>query len=157
MLPTEHCAGNRSCQVIFTFHEGTTMKTRTAVARDIDEYIAGFPPDVQRIMEQIRATIRRAAPGTEESISYRIPAFKLHGTYLVYFAGFKKHIGLYPAPVNAPELKNELAPYAAGKATVQFQLDEPIPFGLITKIVKSRAKENLNRAAAKTKRKRSGS
>ena len=132
------------------------MKATAAVARDIDEYIAGFPPDVQRIMEQIRATIRKAAPGTEESISYRIPTFKLNGTYLVYFAGFKKHIGMYPAPLNAPELKNDLAPYAAGKGTVQFQLDEPIPFGVIAKMVRFRVRENLKRAEARGKRKRPG-
>lgn len=133
------------------------MKATAAVARDIDEYIAGFPPDVQRIMEQIRATIRKAAPGAEESISYRIPTFKLNGTYVVYFAGFKKHIGMYPAPLNAPELKNELAPYAAGKGTVQFQLDEPIPFGVIAKMVRFRVKENLKRAEARAKGKRAGS
>lgn len=133
------------------------MKATAAVARDIDEYIAGFPPDVQRIMEQIRATIRKAAPGAEESISYRIPTFKLNGTYVVYFAGFKKHIGMYPAPLNAPELKNELAPYAAGKGTVQFQLDQPIPFGIIAKMVRFRVKENLKRAEARAKGKRAGS
>ena len=132
------------------------MTGRTAPA-SIDEYIAGFPPDVQRIMEQIRATIRKAAPGAEESISYRIPTFKLNGTYVVYFAGFKKHIGMYPAPLNAPELKNELAPYAAGKGTVQFQLDEPIPFGVIAKMVRFRVKENQKRAEARAKGKRAGS
>ena len=133
------------------------MKTTAAVARDIDEYIAGFPPEVQRIMEQIRATIRKAAPGAEESISYRIPTFKLNGTALVYFAGFKKHIGMYPAPLTAPELEKELAPYAAGKGTVQFQLDEPIPFGVIAKMVRFKVKENVKRAEARAKAKRAGS
>ena len=100
---------------------------KTPPPKTIDEYIAGFPADVQRIMEQVRATIRKAAPEATESISYRIPTFKLHGSYLVYFAGHTRHIGVYPAPVDAPALKKELAPYAAGKGTVQFPLDKPIP------------------------------
>lgn len=130
------------------------MKTKTAAPKTIDEYIAGFPADVQRIMEQVRTTIRKAAPAATEAISYRIPAFMLHGSYLVYFAGHTKHIGVYPAPVNAPELKKELAPYATGKGTVQFPLDRPIPLDVITKIVKFREKENAAKAAAKTNKKR---
>lgn len=125
---------------------------KTPPPKTIDEYIAGFPPEVQRIMEQVRATIRKAAPDATESISYRIPTFKLHGSYLVYFAGHTKHIGVYPAPVDAPALKKELAPYATGKGTVQFAMDKPIPTDVITKIVKYRAKENLERNAAKAKK-----
>lgn len=125
---------------------------KTPPPKTIDEYIAGFPPEVQRIMEQVRATIRKAAPDATESISYRIPTFKLHGSYLVYFAGHTKHIGVYPAPVDAPALKKELAPYATGKGTVQFPMDKPIPTDVITKIVKYRAKENLERNAAKAKK-----
>ncbi len=129
------------------------MKTATAQPKTIDEYIAGFPPDTQRLLRQVRATIRRAAPDATEDISYRIPTFRLHGSYLVYFAGHTKHIGVYPAPVNAPALKKTLAPYATGKGTVQFPLDRPIPFDVITRIVQFRAKQNLEKAAAKTKKK----
>jgi uncharacterized protein YdhG (YjbR/CyaY superfamily) len=125
------------------------MKATTTAAKNIDEYIAAAPDDVQEILENIRLTIRKAAPGVEEKISYRIPAFRLNGRYLIYFAVFKKHIGLYPAPTGTAELKAKLAPYRAGKATVQFPLDEPIPFGLISKMTKFMAKQSV--AAAKAK------
>jgi len=123
------------------------MTAKPAVPRDIDEYIAGFAPDVQRILERVRATIRKAAPGAGETISYRIPTFTLHDSYLVYFAGHAKHVGVYPAPVEAPELKKALASYATGRGTVQFPYDKPIPFDVIEKIVRFRAKENLEKAA----------
>ncbi|HJU69761.1 MAG TPA: DUF1801 domain-containing protein [Gemmatimonadaceae bacterium] len=129
------------------------MKTSNTPPSTIDEYIAGFPPDVRRVLDDVRATIRKAAPDATEAISYRIPTFTLHGSYLVYFAAHAKHIGVYPAPVDAPEMKKLLAPYAAGKGTVQFPLDKPIPFDVITKIVQFRAKDNLAKAAAKTKKK----
>lgn len=122
-------------------------------AENMDEYIAGFPAVVQRILQQIRTAIRTAAPEAEETISYRIPAFKLRGRYLVYFAGFKKHVGLYPAPTGDAKFKKQLSPYMSGKATVKFLLDEPLPLALIRKIVKSRAKENQERAAARGKKK----
>ena len=102
----------------------------------VDDYIAGFPKNVREILRKIRKTIRAAAPDAEESISYRIPTYKLNGP-LIYFAAFKKHIGLYPvtAPVKA-KFKKELAGYKGGKGTVQFPLDEPIPYALIARIVK---------------------
>src|SRR5687767_11127912 len=125
---------------------------RTAPA-SIDEYIAGFPADVQALLEKVRATIRKAEPDAEETISYQIPSFTLKGQYLIYFAGYKKHIGVYPAPVGNPEFKEDLSDYAAGKGTVRFPLDKPIPLDLIRKIVKFRAKEALARAAAKAKQK----
>jgi len=128
------------------------MNSKTAPPKNIDDYIATFPPDVQRILKQVRATIRTAAPDATEAISYRIPTFRLHGSYLIYFAGHTKHVGVYPAPVDAPELKKLLAPYATGKGTVQFPLDKPIPVDVITRIVKFRAKENLRKAAATAKR-----
>ena len=121
--------------------------------KDIDEYIAGFPNDVQQILEKIRMTIRKAVPDAEETISYQIPTFTLKGRYFIYFAGFKKHIGLYPAPIGNPEFKEELSVYGAGKGTAKFPLDKPIPFDLVRKIVKFRAKENLERARAKGKKK----
>ena len=117
------------------------------------EYIAGFPPEVQKILKKIRLTIRKAAPGAEEKISYGIPTFTLKGQYLIYFAGYQKHVSLYPAPRGAEKFKKELAGYAGGKGTVRFPLDQPIPFDLITKIVKFRIKENLERAKAKGKKK----
>ena len=125
------------------------MKTNTIAS--IDAYISEFPADVQKILRAIRKTIRQAAPNAQEAISYRIPAFTLDGP-LIYFAGFKKHIGLYPAPRSAPGFRKELARYEGGKGTVQFPLDEPIPFELITRIVKFRAKENAKLAAARRKK-----
>ena len=125
------------------------MKTDQTAPKNIDEYIAHFPHDVQEILEKIRMTIRKAAPEAEETISYQMPTFTLKGKYLVYFAAFKKHIGFYPAPIGNAEFKEELSVYGAGRGTVKFPLDKPIPFDLISKIVKFRAKENLERAEAK--------
>ena len=125
------------------------MKTNASAPRDVDEYIAGFPNEVRTILEKVRTTIRKAAPGAQEKISYRIPTFTLDGKYLIYFAAFQKHVGLYPAPRGAEEFKEELAAYGGGKGTVQFSFDKPIPFGLITRIVKFRIKENLARAKAR--------
>ncbi len=114
----------------------------------IDEYIAGFSPDIQTILEKIRATIRRAAPGAEEAIKYRMPTFTLHGN-LVHFAAFKNHIGFYPVPTGIEKFKQELSAYKSAKGSVQFPLDKPIPYGLIGRIVKFRVKENLARAKGK--------
>jgi uncharacterized protein YdhG (YjbR/CyaY superfamily) len=124
------------------------MKREKAIAKDINEYIAGFPESVRGILEALRATIKEAVPGAEETISYAIPAFKLKGRILVYFAGFKNHIGLYPAPRENEAFKKELSGYKGGKGTVQFPLTEPIPLPLVAKIVKFRAKENLEKAKA---------
>ncbi len=115
--------------------------------KDIDEYIAGFPKDTQKNLEQIRAAIKKAAPGAEETISYAMPTFKLKGRYLVYFAGYKNHIGLYPAPRGNEAFKKDLSVFKGGKGTVQFPLDKPMPLNLITRIVKFRIKENLEKAA----------
>jgi uncharacterized protein YdhG (YjbR/CyaY superfamily) len=121
--------------------------------KNIDEYIAGFPNDVQEILEEIRMAIRKATPDAQETISYQIPTFTLKGRYLVHFAAFKKHIGFYPAPIGNAEFKEELSVYGSGKGTAKFLLDQPIPFDLIRKIVKFRAKENLERAKAKGNKK----
>ncbi len=106
-------------------------------ADTVDDYIAGFPKDVQKILRKIRRTIRAAAPGAEETISYSIPTYKLNGRPLIYFAAFKSHIGLYPvtAPVKA-KFRKELSGYKGGQGTVRFPLDEPIPYALIARIVK---------------------
>ena len=123
------------------------MKIDQTGPKNIDEYIAGFPPDVQEILEKIRLTIRKAAPGAEETIKYQMPTFTLHGN-LVYFAAFKTHIGFYPIPTGIEKFKKELAPYKQGKGSVQFPLDQPIPYGLISKIVKFRVQENMAKTAS---------
>jgi len=128
------------------------MKPDQAVPKTIDEYIAGFPNDVQDILQKIRMTIRKAAPESEETISYKMPAFTLNGN-LVYFAGFEKHIGFYPIPTGIDKFKKELSVYKQGKGSVQFPLDKPIPYNLISKIVKFRVKENLDRVKSKQKKK----
>jgi uncharacterized protein YdhG (YjbR/CyaY superfamily) len=118
----------------------------------IDAYIAGFPPDVQAILEKVRATIRKAAPDAEETIKYRMPTFTLKGN-LVHFAGFQRHIGFYPVPTGIEAFKKELSVYVQGRGSVQFPLDKPIPYSLITRIVKFRVKENSAKAKAKGKKK----
>ena len=128
------------------------MKTKQSAPATIDEYIAGFPPDVQAILQKIRSTIRKAAPSAEETIKYQIPTFTLQGN-LVHFAAFKKHIGFYPTPAGTEKFKKELAVYKSAKGSVQFPLDQPIPYGLISKIVKFRVKENLAKAETKGKKK----
>ena len=116
---------------------------------DIDAYIADFPGDVQTIMRQFRKTIMKAAPEATESISYGIAAFSLYGRPLVYFAGFKRHIGFYATPTGHEQFKEDFAPYKTGKGSVQFPLDKPMPYDLVTKVVKFRAKENAERALIK--------
>ena len=121
-----------------------------STAKNIDEYIAGFPPGTREILEKVRATIRAAAPEAEETINYAIPTFTLKGN-LVHFAGFKNHIGFYPTPSGIEKFKNELAEYEGAKGSVKFPLDQPMPYDLISEIVKFRVKENLERAATKKK------
>lgn len=128
------------------------MRTDQTEPKTIDDYIAGFRPDVQVILQKIRRTIRKAAPGAQETIKYGMPTFTLNGN-LVYFAAFKKHIGFYRAPTGVAAFEKELSGYRQGRGSVQFPLSQPIPYGLITKIVKFRIKENLARAAAKGKKK----
>jgi uncharacterized protein YdhG (YjbR/CyaY superfamily) len=100
----------------------------------VDEYIAGFPPKVRAILKRVRATIRKAAPGSEEVISYRMPAIRKNGRIVVYFAGFKNHIGMYP-PVKGVKGTER---YAGPKGNLKFPYDEPIPFALIARVVKAR-------------------
>lgn len=124
------------------------MKAKPTKPETIDDYIAGFPSDVQKLLRKVRATIRKAAPGAEEGISYQIPVFRLKGD-VVYFAAFKKHIGLYPRVSGIRRFKKELSGYKSAKGSVQFPLAQPIPYGLIGRIVKFRVKEDLERAKAK--------
>ena len=125
------------------------MKSNKVSFSSIDEYIATFPKDVQKIMKQLRKTIKAAAPEAEEKISYNMPTFTMNGTYLVYFAGWKTHIAFYGAPRGNAEFKEDLSVYETGQGTLKFPFDKPIPYGLITKIVKFRAAENLKRADKK--------
>lgn len=118
------------------------MQSDQPAPQTIDEYIAAFPDDVQQILQQIRQTIREAAPDAQEAISYQMPTFKLYGN-LVHFAAYKKHVGFYPAPSGIEAFKDELAPYASSKGAVQFPLDQPIPNDLISRIVAFRAQENI--------------
>jgi uncharacterized protein YdhG (YjbR/CyaY superfamily) len=110
--------------------------------KNIDAYIRSFPPEVQDVLEKLRQPIHMAAPQAVESISYRMPAFKLNGV-LVYFAAYKKHIGFYPTASGIESFKKELASFATSKGTVQFPLDKPIPYQLVAKIVAFRVRENL--------------
>ena len=125
------------------------MKIDQTTPMNIDEYIAGFPQDIQDILEQVRATIKKAAPDAEETISYRMPTFKQQG-YLVFFAACKKHIGMYGNTTAALEkYKDELAIYAGPKGSLKFPYAQPIPFDLIGKIVALKVSENLESAKAR--------
>jgi uncharacterized protein YdhG (YjbR/CyaY superfamily) len=114
---------------------------------NIDDYISGFAPEVQAILERIRSTVHKAVPSARETISYQIPAFTLNGV-LVYFAAFKKHIGFYPPVRGDAALEKAVSRYAGAKGNLQFPLAEPIPYALISRIVKLRVKQDRARAAA---------
>jgi uncharacterized protein YdhG (YjbR/CyaY superfamily) len=125
------------------------MESNKVSFHSIDEYIATFPEDVQKILEQLRGTIKAAAPEAGEKISYNMPTFTLNGTYLVYFAGWKNHIAFYAAPRGNAEFKEDLSAYETGQGTLQFPYSKPIPYDLITKIVKFRVAEVLKRTDKK--------
>ena len=114
----------------------------------VDEYIALAEPKVKKALKDIRKTIKTTAPKAEEVISYQIPGYKYHGM-LVFFAAWKDHISLYPAPWSADSLKKEMSAYEGSKGTIKFPIDEPMPLALIKKMVKYRVKENEERAALK--------
>jgi len=123
--------------------------------KSIDEYIATFPPDVQDTLQRVRTTIRKAVPKAEEAISYQIPTFKLHASYVVYFAGWKQHYSLYPASSQlVAAFKDELAPYQVNKGTIRFPLSKPVPVKLIAGIAKFLAKEADARAMVKAARRK---
>lgn len=117
-------------------------------ANSIDEYIAGFPPETQKALQEMRAVIRAAAPEATETISYAIPTYDLNGHHLVHFGGFTKHVGFYPVPSGMEAFKDELEPYKSGKGSAQFPLSEPLPKDLIRRIVEFRVEES-NRKAGK--------
>jgi len=122
------------------------MKRTTA--KTIDDYIAGYPKDIQTTLEKIRTAIRKAAPKAEETIKYGMPTFTLNGN-LIFFAAFKNHIGFYPIPQGIDAFKKELSIYKQGKGSVQFPIDKPMPLALISKIVKFRVKKNTKKAKTK--------
>ena len=124
----------------------------TATSKEVDKFIAAYPEEVQAVLNKVRATIREAAPGAEETINYGIPTFTLNGN-LVHFSAFKTHIGFYPTPSGVEKFKKELSKYEGAKGSVKFPLDQPIPYELIEKIVRFRVKENLAKAEAKKKKK----
>jgi uncharacterized protein YdhG (YjbR/CyaY superfamily) len=138
------------CKTKPQFKEGF-MTTDKMSPKNIDEYIASFPKDIQEILEKIRTTVRKAAPDAEETVKYAMPTFTLKGN-LVYFAAFKKHIGFYPPIAGPAKLKAELAAYEGPKDSLIFPLDQPIPYDLISQIVTQRVKENLAKAEAKEKK-----
>ena len=118
----------------------------------VDEYISSFPKETQKILKEIRATIKAAAPDAEEKISYQMPTFFLKGN-LIHFAAYKNHIGIYPTPNGIETFKKELSKYKGAKGSVRLPIDEPMPLKLISRIVKFRVAENLKKAKAKEKSK----
>ncbi len=128
------------------------MDAKKTSPKNIDEYIAQCPVEIRERMQTLRRTIHEAAPGAEEAISYKMPAFKLNGN-LVYFAAFPKHIGFYPIPTGIAKFEKELSVFKQGKGSVQFPNDRPLPLALVRKIVAFRVKENKAKAAAKAKKK----
>ena len=124
------------------------MLPKQEAPQTIDAYIAGFPEDVQAILQQVRRTIHEAAPEATEAISYQMPTFKLHGN-LVHFGAFKNHIGFYPVPSGMAAFEEELAAYKQGKGSVQFPLNKPMPLDLIRRIVEFRVQESKVAKAAR--------
>src|SRR5919109_1685944 len=125
------------------------MKTNKVTFNSIDEYIETFPEDTQKNLKELRETIKAAAPEAGEKISYGIPTFTLNGKYLIYFAGWKHHISIYPIPIGDDAFNEEIASYVSGKGTLKFPIDRPIPLKLITKIVKLKVAESLNQTDKK--------
>lgn len=120
------------------------MADRSA-ANSIDGYIAGFPPETQKVLEELRALIRASAPNATERISYAMPTFDLNGQHLVHFAGYEKHIGFYPVPSGIEAFKEEFKPFKTGKGSAQFPLGQPLPKDLIRRIVEFRVEENTGK------------
>ena len=120
---------------------------------DVDHYIATFPAETRALLEAVRATIQMAAPEAQEVISYQMPAYKYHGM-LVFFAGYKNHIGFYPSGSGIVEFQEALTPYKSSKGAVQFPINKPMPLDLIDKMVRFRVAQNLEKAQAKTKARR---
>lgn len=124
------------------------MAMDTTPAKNIDEYIARCPAEVQAVLQELRQTIQKAAPQAKETINYMMPTFTLEGN-LVHFAAFKNHIGFYPAPTGIDQFRKELSTYELSKGTIRFPMDQPLPLELVSRIVKFRVQENLEKAEAK--------
>lgn len=124
------------------------MEPKKSGFTSIDEYIATFPAEIQKILQEIRALIKAAAPEAKEKISYQMPTFDLNGN-LVHFAAFKNHIGFYPTPSGIEAFKEELSGYAGAKGSVQFPIDQPMPLDLMRRIVEYRVAENMKKAKKK--------
>jgi uncharacterized protein YdhG (YjbR/CyaY superfamily) len=122
------------------------------MANAIDAYIAQFPPGTQAVLQSVRRAIADALPGATEMISYQIPAFRMNGSYVIYFAGYKKHIGVYPVHNALPAMAEALAPHLSGKATAKFPLDRPVPLDLVADIARQLAKANVDRVTAKQRK-----
>jgi uncharacterized protein YdhG (YjbR/CyaY superfamily) len=125
-----------------------------SAAANIDEYIAGFPAATQHVLEQMRAIIRSTAPDATETISYAIPTYDLNGRHLVHFAGYARHVGLYPAPSGLEAFRHDLSPYKTGKGSVRFPLDQPLPEDLIRRIVHFRIEDTLSKGKRTSRRPR---
>ncbi|MEH7110631.1 iron chaperone [Bacillus sp. JJ1764] len=121
---------------------------QTIIPKSIDEYILQFPQEIQEILKTLRKVIKESAPNAEEKISYRMPTFVLDGN-LVHFAAFNNHIGFYPTPSGINTFKHELSGYKTSKGAVQFPIGKPIPYELISQIVKFRVGENKGKRKVK--------
>jgi len=130
------------------------MKSNKVRFNSIDEYIATFPENIQKILEEIRATIKAAAPDSEETISYQMPAFKLNGMYIAHFSAWKNHIGMYPIPAGNEAFNKEVSKYKGAKSSLNFPIVKPMPLKLISKIVKLRIDDNLEKAEIKSSKKK---
>jgi uncharacterized protein YdhG (YjbR/CyaY superfamily) len=139
---------SKSAAVIIMGATGRAMKDSLAAPRTVDGYISSFPRNIQKRLESLRRTIRASAPGAEERISYRMPAFYLGGN-LVYFAAFRNHIGFFPTSSGVEAFQAELAGFAVSKGTVRFPHDKPLPLRLVARIVRFRVAENLGRSRSK--------
>jgi len=128
------------------------MTDKKASFTSIDEYIATFPKETQKILKEVRATIKAVAPEAEEKISYQMPTFFLNGN-LIHFAAFKNHIGIYPTPSGTEAFKDEISIYQGAKGSIRLPIAEPMPLKLISRIVKFRVAENLKKAKSKGKSK----
>ena len=128
------------------------MQDKKSAPTTIDQYVEGFPPEIQVILSKLRAAVKKAAPQATEKISYQMPAFHFNGN-LVYFAAFKNHIGFFPTSSGVAAFQKELAKYATSKGTVHFPLDKPLPLDLVKRIVKFRVKENTSQKSEGKKKK----
>jgi uncharacterized protein YdhG (YjbR/CyaY superfamily) len=122
------------------------MKSNKAGFNSIDEYIATFPEEIQKILQEIRAAIKAVVPDAEEHISYKMPAFKVNGDYFIHFSAWKNHVGMYPIPEGNEAFQKEIEPYRSAKSSLNFPLNKPLPLKLIRKIVRFRIAENLKNA-----------